>query len=603
MTLPHVIIPYRNGARWINALLHSLPAELDVLIVDDQSDEPMPRLKRKGVEVVKTPRRVYWAGACNYGASLRSRDLLFLNQDIVFQGDDWLARLQAAEASGIDITGNWVRGHPNWPEGYVDGVFMWVRRSRWDEAGGLDAARYPMWGGSCLLQAQICRAGGKAAPFDLSHSLKHFRHGNLGNSFRELLQDEVGHARNDGNVYRRVPPYVTVVIPAHGDYDKYLPDAVNSIRRQTRADWQIVISLDANARPELREMAAAYADPWQGIKAVQLPGKAPHGPPAVRNAGVLAAKARYYILMLDGDDYAEPNAIELLVAAAERCPGRYVYGDLKWVGDRGGVRRFPEFDYEALLQRNYIPSFILYPVRMWKETGGYPMWSAAGWDDYAFNVAAGLHDWCGVHVPEIVLNYRRHGHSRNHNSQRIRATLRGNMETHLEEAFDRRKRPMCSSCGKSAGVSRAGRAPNPAKRRNVTAPAGVGASGMVELRYVGSLGAAFTVRGPHTGARYRVYRGWVGWIDAQDAAALVGIGRDYEYTGRAAGKGKPFPAAVAPAVVEEPTFEVVTHEAKDAPQEESPAPVGEALTCPTCGAGPFKTQRGLDAHRRMKHEG
>ncbi len=611
MNAPQVILPYYNGARYLRTLLETLPPDLDVLIVDDQSPEPLPWIERPRTAIAHMAVRGYWAGACSYGASLcPGRDLLFLNQDVRFTGPGWQNTLANLVDSGVAITGNWVRGHPAWPKGYVDGVFMYVRRDAWDAVGGMDAVNYPMWGSSCLLQTMACRLGYRAAPFpELSRWLVHEREGNLGESFRELLQEEVGHLKNDGNIFRRVPPCVTVVLCAHGDYEQYLPDALESIYRQSRPDWQITISLDGTASPELRALALDAADPWCGVRYVQQPDGR-QGPPAVRNAGVKASPTRRFILMLDGDDTAEPDALRLMVPLAKQNPHSFVYGDLRWVGDREGVRVFPEYDYEKLLQANFIPSFILYPRQMWEELGGYYPEFERGWDDYSFAVGAGRAGWCGVHLHEVVLNYRRHGRSRNHDSQERREELRGLLRARFPDVFERRFPPMCCGHG-SSGSGRAAPA-RVAKARNVSPPKGVGAAGMVEVRYLGTLGASFSARGPVTGVRYRVQRGWVGWMDARDARALIGdgqtsgISKDYEYTGRVGGKNPtPVPAPVPVAVVMEkdpPAVVVETPAPVEVPMEPASQPAeanppAAEFQC-ACGRA-FRTSQGLTMHQRL----
>ncbi len=563
MNDPLVIIPYHNGAEWILNLLRTLPANLEVLVVDDQSEQPMPRVDRKRTEVVRTPKRSYWAGACNYGASLKpGRDLLFLNQDVHFTGDGWRNTLASIVDGGAAITGNWVKGHPCWPMGYVDGVFMYVRRDAWDAAGGMDAVHYPMWGSSCLLQTQACRKGFKAAPFPhLDKWLVHHRHGNIGQSFQQLLQDEVGTLRNDGNIFRRVPPAVSVVISAHGDYDKYLPEAVESIKAQSRPDWQIVITLDGTARDQLREMAKNYADPWQGIFYVQQAGRERKGPCIVRNAGVAATHTRNAILMLDGDDRANPKAIEVMLPVLEAHPHSFVYGDLRWVGDRAGVRRFPEYSFEELLRSNFIP---------------------------------------------IVFDYRRHGRSRNHDSQERRDELRGLLRSRYPDAFERRFKPMC--CGGN-GKATSSVPPARSRARNIRPPAGVGKDGMVEVRYLGSLGAAFSVRGPATGTRYRVRKGWVGWMDVRDAVRIIGdgvtagISREYEYTGRTSGKAKPPAPKAVPVAVTRAPDPVVVETVTEAVVSKDPDPEpSKPFACPFCDK-PYKTAQGLEKHVQLAHPG
>lgn len=648
MPLPRdvqIVIPYHNGAKWIERLLETIPAAMDVLIVDDHSPEALPAAVREKYRVVRPPKRGYWAGACNFGAKVcPGRDLLFLNQDIHFRGNGALVRLEEMRGRNFALTGNWVRGNPRWPKGYADGVFMYVRRDAWDQIGGMDARRYPMWGSSCLLQAQIARAGFRVGPMmgkkQLDRVMVHHRQGNMGESFRQLLAQEVGHTRSDGNIYKRVPPYVNVIITAHGDYEKYLPEAMEGIMNQTRQDFKVMISLDGTASPALREMAADYADDFKGIEYHQLPGGR-HGPPAVRNFGIRAANPKYYVLMNDGDDVAEPEAIELMVEAAERNPGRFIYCDLRWIGDRGGVRRFPEYNYEKLLQKNFIPSFILFPIQAWRDADGYPGFMKPGWDDYGFAIALGRAGWCGVRLPEVLFNYRRHGHSRNHDSQKRRPQLRALLREHFPNMFNRRFHMVPGCCG-GAGGGNPGTARSRPRPQRINLPPGIGEQGMVGVRYIGLLGGTFPLVGGVTGKRYLVKKGWSGWMDVRDAKIIVRQGGEYEYTGEVSplvsdadrravqpkpkrkkmtGRPRPKPESTALADWQLAVARNASVEEQQAPEPEpepAPAPaevpadvpleqrreepVPGGLQCPFCDHPPYKTPRGLDTHVHTKHE-
>ena len=58
------IVPFWNGHRTIGRLLDSLPRGLPLVIVDDQSDDPLHLDKGKSnVQVMRLPTRGYFSGA------------------------------------------------------------------------------------------------------------------------------------------------------------------------------------------------------------------------------------------------------------------------------------------------------------------------------------------------------------------------------------------------------------------------------------------------------------------------------------------------------------------------------------------------------------
>ncbi len=131
--------------------------------------------------------------------------------------------------------------------------------------------------------------------------------------------------------------------------------------------------------------------------------------------------------------------------------------------------------------------------------------------------------------------------------------------------------------------------------------------GMVEVRYLGSLGAGFPVRGPVTGVRYYVKgRGAIFNMDVRDAVRIIGdgvtpgISREYEYTGKVYGKAKVpaprKPAPVAPAPLPD-TMEAVTEVAASKDPDLEP---DKPFACPFCDR-PYKTKQGREKHVQLAH--
>jgi GT2 family glycosyltransferase len=113
-TLPAIIIPVHNAAGELNACLGSLrrntPADAEVLLIDDASDDPsiQPMLRRWladagpfwRLEVL--PQNIGFVGAVNLGMGMTEGDVVLLNSDTLLT-PGWLEGLQQCLVSDVAI--------------------------------------------------------------------------------------------------------------------------------------------------------------------------------------------------------------------------------------------------------------------------------------------------------------------------------------------------------------------------------------------------------------------------------------------------------------------------------------------------------------------
>jgi len=111
-------------------------------------------------------------------------------------------------------------------------------------------------------------------------------------------------------------PMVTVVIPSYNPA-RYLIEALDSVFLQTYGHWNIVIVDDASTDKSL-----AYVKDYLTDKRVKLIRNAVNlGQSRCLNIG-LSATTTPYLLQLDADDWLEPDALSILVQAAEQQSGK-----------------------------------------------------------------------------------------------------------------------------------------------------------------------------------------------------------------------------------------------------------------------------------------
>ena len=115
-------------------------------------------------------------------------------------------------------------------------------------------------------------------------------------------------------------PRVTVVLPTF-NRAAFLPEAFDSIARQTFKDWELVVVDDGSTdqtRAAVAEFAESHSQP------VHYVFQANSGPSAARNRGVARAVAPY-VAFFDSDDLWRPDYLAAGVAALD------ANADVDWV--------------------------------------------------------------------------------------------------------------------------------------------------------------------------------------------------------------------------------------------------------------------------------
>jgi glycosyltransferase involved in cell wall biosynthesis len=110
---------------------------------------------------------------------------------------------------------------------------------------------------------------------------------------------------------RRQSPAVSVIIPTH-NYARYLRDAVESVRAQTRGDWECIV-VDDGSTDETPEVLARLAAEEPRLVRLSQPRR---GPSAARNAGLRQAHGEF-VQFLDADDLLQPTKLAAHVATLD----------------------------------------------------------------------------------------------------------------------------------------------------------------------------------------------------------------------------------------------------------------------------------------------
>ena len=122
-------------------------------------------------------------------------------------------------------------------------------------------------------------------------------------------------------------PHVSVIVPAYR-CSGTIAQSLGSVARQTVRSFEVIVVDDG--APDGEEIAEA-ARPYTGYdRRFRLIRQANAGACTARNTALAEARGEY-VLMLDADDWLEPDAIEVLHAACARRRWAAAYGGFRYV--------------------------------------------------------------------------------------------------------------------------------------------------------------------------------------------------------------------------------------------------------------------------------
>lgn len=220
-----------------------------------------------------------------------------------------------------------------------------------------------------------------------------------------------------------------VVMAAH-DSARTISEAIESVRLQTRADWELIV-VDDGSSDETAAVASAFGD--ERIRVVTQENR---GPAAARNVGLRLAGTPL-VSTLDSDDLWLPSYLETMARVFEiERNADLAYTDA-WVLDdiTGRVRKTTEMAYqkppdpppaapraflEQLIRRNFVYNSVTARRDALLALGGYDerLWTGEDWELWLRMAASGRR--C-VRAPGILAVHRDHPGTLSSDAERMRA--------------------------------------------------------------------------------------------------------------------------------------------------------------------------------------
>jgi glycosyltransferase involved in cell wall biosynthesis len=197
-------------------------------------------------------------------------------------------------------------------------------------------------------------------------------------------------------------PAVTVVIPCYG-LGSYLGEAIDSVRTQTHADWELLVVDDGSSdEPTLEALRQAE---HAGVTVLRTPHR---GLAAARNAGLAAARAQY-ICFLDADDLLLPGYLSAAAAALDANAGlTFVSSWLETFGDEQWTWSPRDWGFPALLIECTVCTAALVRTEAVRAAGGFDeTMPDQGYEDWDLWISLVERGHQGTILPEVFFRYRK----------------------------------------------------------------------------------------------------------------------------------------------------------------------------------------------------
>ena len=207
-------------------------------------------------------------------------------------------------------------------------------------------------------------------------------------------------------------PLVSIIVPAYKPDLRDFMAALESVRLQTYANWELIIVDDASGS---RALSACIQDVAAKDARVRFVRHARNrGISAATNTAIRAATGKFVVLF-DHDDLLVDVAVETMVRAALATGARLLYSDEDKIDDTGTYSEpnlKPDWNYRLLLCQNYVCHLLMVERELLRQTG--PLHTQCdGAQDH--DLLLRLSETCDAasihHVPELLYHWRKSANS------------------------------------------------------------------------------------------------------------------------------------------------------------------------------------------------
>jgi len=206
-------------------------------------------------------------------------------------------------------------------------------------------------------------------------------------------------------------PLISIIMPTYNTPHDFLRDAIDSVRLQAYANWELCIADDASTDPMIRQILREYAFLDDRIKIVE---RSENGHISRASNSAIGMATGEFIALLDHDDEIVPSALFDVVLEINKHPDAdMIYSDEDKI-DEYGARSAPFFkpgwSPDTMLSKMYSCHLGVYRRSLVNEIGGFrPEFDGSQDWDLALRISERTTRI--FHIPKVLYSWRIHAQS------------------------------------------------------------------------------------------------------------------------------------------------------------------------------------------------
>jgi glycosyltransferase involved in cell wall biosynthesis/SAM-dependent methyltransferase len=241
--------------------------------------------------------------------------------------------------------------------------------------------------------------------YEFEQALRAYNH--WAESYDTLNDEDRAAIRND--IHRlSYRPLFSIIMPTYNTAAEYLRRAIDSVRRQLYAEWELCIADDSSSDPHVRQILEEYREKDSRIKVLY---RRENGHISVASNSSLDMASGQFVALLDHDDELAEHALYLVAAKLNDFPqADLIYSDEDKLDSNG--KRYdpyfkPDWNPDLFLSQNYISHLGVYRTSLVREIGGFRLGYEGAQDwDLAMRVVERIPSSHIQHIPFILYHWR-----------------------------------------------------------------------------------------------------------------------------------------------------------------------------------------------------
>ena len=203
-------------------------------------------------------------------------------------------------------------------------------------------------------------------------------------------------------------PVFSIILPTYNTPESFLRQAIDSVRAQSYAHWELCIADDASTQPHVRTVLQEYAQHDQRIK---IEFRQTNGHISAASNSAIALTTGEYVVLMDHDDMLPIDALHSVAQAINQNPSAQVlYSDEDKIDEQGNRLDpyfKPDWNPDLFFSSNYVSHLGVYRRDLLQRIGGFRSGVEGSQDhDLLLRCLPHISPESIVHIPKVLYHWR-----------------------------------------------------------------------------------------------------------------------------------------------------------------------------------------------------